>query len=114
MANGKVQSNPARLVRLRTENNARLRFLSREEYKKVLEIIQRDNPDQAQAFIVSVYTGMRWGEQYSLEWSQVDFKRKIIRLTKTKNRSARNVPLNSVALEALKTQQANVPHQSSD
>lgn len=114
MENGKVQSNPARLVRLRKENNARLRFLSREEYGKVLEIIQRDNPDQVQAFVVSVYTGMRWGEQYSLEWSQVDFKRKIIRLTKTKNGSARNVPINSVALEALKTQQANMPHQSSD
>lgn len=80
----------------------------------MLEIIQRDNPDQVQAFVVSVYTGMRWGEQYSLEWSQVDFKRKIIRLTKTKNGSARNVPINSVALEALKTQQANMPHQSSD
>jgi integrase len=114
MANGKVQSNPARLVRLRTENNARLRFLSREEYGKMLEIIQRDNPEQVQAFVVSVYTGMRWGEQYSLEWNQVDFKRQIIRLTKTKSGSARDVPLNSVALEALKTQQANVPHQPSD
>ena len=63
---------------------------------------------------MSVYTGMRWGEQYSLEWSQVDFKREIIRLIKTKNRSARNVPLNRVALEALKTQQASVPHQPRD
>jgi integrase len=114
IANGKVQNNPARLVRLRTEKNARLQFLSREEYKNVLEIIQRDNPDQVQAFVVSVYTGMRWGEQYSLEWSQVDFKREIIRLIKTKNRSARNVPLNRVALEALKTQQASVPHQPRD
>jgi integrase len=114
MANGKVQSNPARLVRLRTENNGRLRFLSREEYKKVLEIIQRDNPDQVQAFVVSVYTGMRWGEQFQLTWSQLDFKRKNIRLKKTKNGMERNVPLNSVALEALKTQQASVPHQPSD
>jgi len=75
MENGKVESNPARLVRLRTENNARLRFLTRQEYQKVLAIIARDNPDQVPAFVVSVYTGMRWGEQFSLMWEQVDPKR---------------------------------------
>jgi hypothetical protein len=99
MENGKVPSNPARLVRLRTGHNARMRFLSRAEYAELPGIIQRDNPQQAPAFILSVYTGMRWGEQFSLEWGQVDLKRKIIRLTKTKNGSARNVPSNAVALE---------------
>jgi integrase len=66
------------------------------------------------AFIASVYTGMRWGEQFSLEWGQVDLKRKVIRLTKTKNGSARNVPLNSVALDALQQQRASVPHDAGD
>ena len=114
MENGKVSTNPARLVRMRTENNSRRRYLSRGEYKSLLDIIQRDNPEQAPAFIVSVYTGMRWGEQFSLLWSQVDFSRKIIRLEKTKNGSARNVPLNSVALGAMKQQQAAVPHAAKD
>ena len=114
MADGLVPANPARLVRLRTENNSRRRYLSRGEYKSLLDIIQRDNPEQAPAFIVSVYTGMRWGEQFSLLWSQVDFSRKIIRLEKTKNGSARNVPLNSVALGAMKQQQAAVPHAAKD
>src|ERR1035437_8280963 len=58
-----VTVNPARLVRLRTENNARRRYLTREEYDTLLSIIRRDNPAQVSAFIVSVYTGMRWGEQ---------------------------------------------------
>jgi len=110
MENGKTAINPARLVRMRTEHNARLRFLSREEYGTLLKIIQRQNPEHAPAFIVSVYTGMRWGEQYSLDWEQVDLKRKVIRLTKTKNGSARNVPLNSVALKAITRQRAAVPH----
>jgi len=114
MENGKVQSNPARLVRLRTENNARLRFLSRSEYETLLGIIQRDNPEQVPALVVSIYTGMRFGEQFSLTWEQIDFKRKIIRLTKTKNGSARNVPLNSIALAALKEQQVKVSHGSGD
>jgi len=41
MENGKVPSNQARLVRLRTEHNARMRFLSRAEYGELLGIIQR-------------------------------------------------------------------------
>lgn len=114
MENGKVSSNPARLVRMRRENNARLRFLSRDEYSKVSEIILRDNPEQVPAFVISVYTGMRWGEQFSLTWGQVDLRRRIIRLMQTKNGSARNVPLNSIALDALRKQQGMVAHKPAD
>ena len=114
MENGNVSSNPARLVRMKKEDNARTGYLSREEFDTVLGIIKRDNPEQAPAFIVSVYTGMRWGEQYSLTWGQVDLKRKKIRLEKTKNGSKRDVPLNSVALHALVQQQARVEHGRSD
>jgi integrase len=114
LENGKVTGNPARLVRLRTERNARLRFLSRDEYKQVLAIIEKQHPAQASAFTVSIYTGMRWGEQYTLTWGQVDFKRRVIRLSHTKNGSARNVPLNSVALKALQAQRETVPHTPDD
>jgi integrase len=114
MENGKTTVNPARLVRMRTEHNARMRFLSRDEYTKLLGIVRGDNPEQVPAFIVSVYTGMRWGEQFSLEWGQVDLKRKVIRLTKTKNGSARNVPLNSVALETLTRHRESVAHAPAD
>ena len=47
-------------------------------------------------------------------WGQVDLTRKVVRLTKTKNGSARNVPLNSVALDALKAHQQRVPHKPDD
>jgi integrase len=57
MENGRVTSNPARLVRMRRENNARLRFLSRDEYKQVSDIILRDYPKQHPAFVVSVIRG---------------------------------------------------------
>ena len=114
MENGKVTVNPARLVRLRTENNARQRYLTREEYDRLLGIIGRDNPEQAQAFVVSVYTGMRFSEQFSLTWNQVDFKTEKIRLEKTKNGTKRDVPLNSVALDAVKQQQAAVPRAPRD
>ncbi len=114
MVNGKVSANPARLVRLRKEDNARQRYLTREEYKTVLGIVTRDNPEQAQAFVVSVYSGMRFGEQFSLTWNQVDFTRGKIRLEKTKNGSKRDVPLNSITLEAMKKQKEAVPHAAGD
>jgi integrase len=101
MANGKVQSNPARLVRQRKEENARLRFLSREEYDRLCNAIRESYPDQLPAFVVSVNTGMRLTEQYTIEWNQVDLKRRTIRLNKTKNGSSRTVHLNSDALAVL-------------
>lgn len=120
MENGKVPMNPARLVRARRENNARLRFLSREEYDWLLRVIRRDFPRQVQAFILSVYTGMRWSEQFSLKWSQVDLKRRVIRLAETKDPTgrvqspARNVPLNSIALASLDEQRSLVNHKPAD
>ena len=112
--NQKVNVNPARLVRPRRENNARLRFLSRGEYDKLSAIIQRDHPQQLPSFVVSVFTGMRLTEQFTLSWSQVDFDRRLIRLTNSKNGSARNVPLNTIALAALESQRTMVPHKPTD
>lgn len=43
-------------------------------------------------------TGMRMEEVCSLEWSQVDLKRREVRLTKTKTSSPRIVPLSDQAL----------------
>jgi integrase len=114
MENGKVPSNPARLVKTRREDNARLRFLSREEYDRLLGVVRRGHPRQTPAFIVSIYTGMRWSEQFNLTWCQVDLKRHSIRLTETKNGTARSVPLNSVALAALEEQRSLVDHKPED
>ena len=81
---------------------------------KLASVIERDHPENFPSFVVSVYSGMRLGEQFSIKWNQVDFKRQVIRLTKTKNGSARNVPLNSIALAATRSQWAMVPHGATD
>lgn len=111
----KVKDNPARRVPHRDERgSARLRFLTRDEYKKLSGIIAQKHPHHLQSFIVSVYTGMRWSEQFSLKWAQVDLEDRKIHLPHTKNGTPRVVPLNSVALAALEEQQAAVPHEPSD
>jgi integrase len=101
--NGKVVNNPARQVRHRRESTGRLRFLSREEYSKLYKTIQTRFPEHLVEFVISVTTGMRLSEQYSLTWGQVHFDRRTIELTKTKNGSARTVHLNADSLGALET-----------
>jgi integrase len=67
------------------------------------EYIEVRFPEHLAEFIVSVNTGMRLLEQYSLIWGQVHLDRRTIDLTKTKNGSARTVHLNADAVAALKT-----------
>lgn len=103
MVNGKVSTNPARMVRQRGENGRRLRFLSRDEYNGLCSIIEARFPEHLAEFIVSVNTGMRLSEQYSSTWSQVDSMRRAIDLTETKNGNARTVHLNSDSMAAIES-----------
>jgi len=103
--NGKIDTNPARLVRQRKEGGGRLRLLSREEYDNLYAVIARRFPEHIPEFIVSVHTGMRLSEQYSCTWAQVHLDRRTIELTKTKNGSARTVHLNSDAMSAIQSKQ---------
>lgn len=58
-------------------------------------------PQHVPAFDLSIHTGMRAGEQFSLRWNQIDFKRRVLTLPKTKNGTVRHIPLNAVAIAAL-------------
>ena len=112
MANGKVTSNPARLVHQRKESNARLWYLTREEYDRLYAVIQKRFPQHLAEFVVSVHTGLRLSEQYSTTWGQVDLERRAIRLTETKNGSARTVHLNAdsvTAIQSLRTSSGQKP-----
>ena len=101
--NNKTTINPARQVRHRRGAVGRLRFLSREDYDKLYKIIERRFPEHLAEFIISVSTGMRLSEQYSLTWGQVHLDRRTIDLTKTKNGSARTVHLNADSVAAFQT-----------
>lgn len=100
--NGKVNSNPARLVRQRRENNGRIRFLSPEEEAKLREVIQEVCPHHLPELEVAINTGMRMGEQYEMTWDCVDFERTLLTLPRTKNGEIRHVPLNDTAISALR------------
>jgi site-specific recombinase XerD len=99
--NEKIDKNPAAGIRRKTENNARVRFLSNDEEKALRSAIVHRFPAFIHQLDLSLHTGMRSKEQFSLKWNQIDFERRILTLPKTKNGKMRHIPLNSVALSAL-------------
>ena len=96
--NEKVTKNPAAGIKRKTEHNDKVRFLSDEEERKLLRATNaRFHPH----LLLSVHTGIRMSEQYSLKWSQIDFARRQIYLPRTKNGDPRDIPLNGTAILAL-------------
>ena len=105
MQNGKIDSNPARLVRQRKENNGRIRFLSPEEETKLREKILAKFPHHLPELDLALNTGMRLSEQYGLTWDCVDFEKKTITIPRSKHGEVRRVYLNDDAIAALRTAQ---------
>jgi len=99
--NHALTANPATLVKAKPEHNERVRFLSTEEETKLLAVLSTNWPERIPAFLLSIHTGMRAGEQFQLKWRDVSFERRIISLPKTKTGKARHIPLNAIALQAL-------------
>lgn len=101
LRNGKVTSNPARLVRQQHENNGRIRFLTDIEEASIRAVIADRFPEHAPELTISLGTGMRLSEQYGLTWHDVDFVRREINLDRTKNGSSRTIPMNSAVMKAM-------------
>jgi integrase len=99
--NEKIEKNPAARIRRKTEGNGRVRFLSEPEEKRLRAAIEGRFPEFLPHFLLSLHTGMRMSEQYGLRWNQVDFERRQLHLSRTKNGDPRVIPLNAVALAAL-------------
>jgi integrase len=99
----KLRTNPARFVPQKKENPGRLRFMTDEEEIRLRKVIAAKRPHCAYQLDVALHTGMRKGEQFTVEWDQVDLKLGYIYLNMTKNGSDRYVHLNRTALKTLVT-----------
>lgn len=99
--NGKLSVNPARLVPRWKENNARVRFLDESEEAILRDKIWTLCREREPEFDLALQTGMRRGEQYRLRWQDVDLKREILTIPRSKHGEKRYIPINSAAHEAL-------------
>ncbi len=98
---GKVKENPARLVKHRQENNARVRWLSAEEEVRLRAAVSAACPEHIPELDLALNTGLRLGELYGLEWENVNLARRVLTIPRPKNGEMRHVPLNGSALAAL-------------
>jgi len=71
--NEKTSKNPGARIKRKTENNKKVRFLSNEEERTLLQTI---DPRFHSHLLLSIHTGIRMSEQYSLNWSQINFERR--------------------------------------
>jgi len=98
-----IEENPVRKVRRLRESQGRVRYLEDDERDRLLQVC-KDSPERYlyPAVVISITTGMRQAELMTLRWRQVNFKRGVAVLEKTKNRERRTVPIKGYALEVLR------------
>jgi integrase len=99
---GYLKGSPGKSVRLLKEPPGRLRYLEAEQIERLL-----DNCDDPQVpylrpiVTMALHTGMRLGEILGLRWGDIDLKRRLITITKTKNNERKTIPINEVLYEEL-------------
>jgi integrase len=98
---GKVKENTARLVQHKTENNGRVRFLSREEEGNLRNVIREKFPEYEPELDLAPQTGLGSGEQYGTRWEEVDLERRVLTIPLDKGGNTSHVPLSMAALRAL-------------
>ena len=104
IAHGLAVSNPVRRVKLFHEDNSRLRYLTREEYDRLIEAVRalatrasRPSPYLEEKIVLAVHTGLRRGSLFDLRWEQVDLANSVMRIPRTKSGRPLSVPLNATA-----------------
>jgi integrase len=89
-------------IRLEKEPKGRLRWLTEDEIKKLLDACRKSrNGELRAAVIVAINTGLQRSELLDLTWERADLSRGVIQLETTKSGKRREVPLNAESYEAL-------------
>lgn len=79
-------------------NNAKTEDLSPKQLKKLLAAIEKDDHPQAgDMMLMALYTGIRRGELFRLEWRDVDKDRGFIKIRDPKGGVDQTIPLNDAA-----------------
>jgi integrase len=86
-----------------TEGKPRKGILPRDKYQALLAAL----PDYIRpVLVIGFHTGMRLGEIVGLEWANVNWMDRILRLEDSKNNDAREIPFNGPLEAALREQYA--------
>lgn len=101
------ERNPTRGVQSKPLNNARERFLSTEETKRLLAAAAKSrNPELASVVGLLLLTGMRVSELLSARWENVKIDRRSLFIPTSKTGRSRHVPLAQAAVDIIE----RLPH----
>ncbi len=97
-----INDSPLRRVLKPKEPRGRVRFLSDDERKILLVSCKQNKAQYLYPLVVlALSTGARRGELLGLTWGDIDLKRKVAILHKTKNEERRALPLAGHALDCV-------------
>jgi integrase len=89
-------------IELPKVNNKKTEDLNQEQLNALLEAIDQDPNLQAANFMkMALFTGMRRGELFKLQWQDVDFNRGFIHIRDPKGKVDQKIPLNIAARELM-------------
>ena len=89
-------------IKLPRVDNKKTEFLTSEEISRLLEAIEKDKHPQAGPIMkMALFTGMRRGELFKLQWQDVDFENGFINIREPKGGKSQKIPLNAGAKQVL-------------
>lgn len=81
---------PVRRVKKPQQDNRRVRFLSQEEAKALLDALMPRSVDVHDEALLSLFCGLRAGEIHALTWGDIDLKNGTIHIRDPKNKHNRH------------------------
>ncbi len=90
---------------LEVPDNRRIRFLQPEQANSLLNELANKSPQVHDMALLSLDTGMRRGEVFSLTWQDIDFKNDIIQIRDTKSNRNRQAFMTKQVKAMLKTRE---------
>lgn len=92
---------PTKLIKLPKVNNRRTRFYTQEEVAKLFTALKAKSVETYELVYFALYTGLRAGSIFKLEWSDVDFENNLLLVRNAKGLITEKLPLNEKARELL-------------
>ncbi len=81
--------NPVSKVKIPRKDNRRLRFLTPEEAKALLEEVRNRSKQTYEICLLALHCGLRFGEITNLAWQDIDLAKRIIYIRDPKNNTTR-------------------------
>lgn len=93
---------PTKQIKLPQSDNRRMRFLTKDEARKLLDELHKRSPELWQMSLLSLHTGMRAGEIFHLQWEHVNLIDRTITVMDGKGNQSRVCHMTDQVCSALK------------